>query len=191
MNILVIPEDSRKDKYILKPLFRSLFRAIGKPTARVRVCEDPVLGGIGEALKSSRMGEIVRQHGGMTSMFILCVDRDGELHRRDRLRALEQEFGDDRVLFFAENAWEEIETWVLAGLELPDGWRWRDVRAEVQVKERYFDRVAHDRRVYRAPGGGRKPLGEEAAGRIDAIRRKCPEDFDNLARRLQAVVGRN
>lgn len=54
MNVLVIPEDSRKDKYILKPLFKSLFRAIGRPTARVRVCEDPVLGGVHEALKSSR-----------------------------------------------------------------------------------------------------------------------------------------
>ena len=188
MNVLVIPEDSRKDKYILKPLFRSLFRAIGRPTARVRVCEDPVLGGIGEALKSSRMSEIVRQHGGMTSMFILCVDRDGELHRHDRLRVLEKEFGDGRV-FLAENAWEELETWVLAGLELPDGWRWRDVRAEIHVKERYFDRVAKDRGVRRAPGAGRKPLGEEAAGRIAAIRQKCPEDFDALAKRLEAIVG--
>ncbi len=71
MNVLVIPEDSRKDKYILKPLFKSLFRVIGRPTARVRVCEDPVLGGVSEALKSSRMAEIVRRHGGMTSMFIL------------------------------------------------------------------------------------------------------------------------
>ena len=190
MNVLVIPEDSRKDKYILKPLFKSLFRAIGRPTARVRVCEDPVLGGVGEALKSSRMSEIVTRHGGMTSMFILCVDRDGKEHRRDRLQALEKEFGDGRVLL-AENAWEELETWVLAGLELPDDWRWRDVRAEIHVKERYFDRVAQDRGVHRAPGAGRKPLGEEAAGRIDAIRRKCPEDFDNLARRLQAVIGRN
>ena len=124
----------------------------------------------------------------MTSMFILCVDRDGELHRRDRLRVLEKEFGDGRV-FLAENAWEELETWVLAGLELPDGWRWRDVRAEVHVKERYFDRVAKDRGVRRAPGAGRKPLGEEAAGRIAAIRQKCPEDFDALAKRLEAIVG--
>lgn len=190
MNVLVIPEDSRKDKYILKPLFESLFRSIGRPTARVRICEDPILGGVREALKSSRMSEIVGRHGGMTSMFILCVDRDRELHRRDRLRVLEGEFGDGRV-FLAENAWEELETWVLAGLELPDGWRWQDVRAEIHVKERYFDRVAQDRGVHRAPGGGRKPLGEEAAGRIHAIRQKCPEDFDNLAQRLEDIVGRN
>ena len=26
--------------------------------------------------------------------------------------------------FFAENAWEELETWILAGLSLPNDWRW-------------------------------------------------------------------
>ena len=190
MNVLVIPEDSRKDKYILKPLFEFLFRSIGAPKARVRICEDPVLGGVREALKSSRMSEIIRRHGGMTRMFILCVDRDGEPQRRERLQAMEREFGNERI-FLAENAWEELETWVLAGLELPDDWRWSDVRAEVHVKEVYFERVVENRGLRRAAGGGRKPLGEEAARRIDAIRQKCPEDFDALARRLEAIVRRN
>ena len=31
-------------------------------------------------------------------------------------------------------------------------------------------------------------LGEQAARRIEAIRQKCPEDFDALARRLEALV---
>ena len=47
---------------------------------------------------------------------------------------------------------------------------------------------ADPRRRDTLPGGGRRPLGEEAARRIDAIRRKCPEDFDALARRLEAHV---
>jgi len=46
------------------------------------------------------------------------------------LDQLEARFGNDRFVFLAENAWEEIETWVLAGLELPGKWRWADVRAE-------------------------------------------------------------
>lgn len=88
--------------------------------------------------------------------------------------------------FLAENAWEEIETWALAGLDLPKGWRWPDVRGEVHVKERYFDVLAHERSVADGPGGGRKALGEEAARNILAIRGKCPEDFDALAQRLEA-----
>ena len=183
MNVLIIPEDFRKDQFILKPLFSGLFRAIGKPRARVVVCQEPLLGGIGEAMKSERIAEIVKKHEGMTDIFILCVDRDGDTNRRQGLNGLEKEFGTGRT-FFAENAWEEIETWLLAGMDLPKNWRWQDVRAEVSVKEKYFNPLAEQRGVVRTPGEGRKTLGEEAARNIPAIRQKCPEDFDALAQRL-------
>ena len=100
---------------------------------------------------------------------------------------IEADFGNDRT-FFAENAWEELETWVLAGLNLPPSWRWAEVRAAVDVKEIYFDQLAKDRGIADGPGGGRKRLGEEAASRIPAIRRKCPEDFDVLARKLKSAT---
>lgn len=186
MRVLVVPEDSRKDKFILKPLFKALFRSIGKPWAYVSVCEDPILGSVNEALKSNRIEAIITRYQ-MVSIFILCVDRDGNTGRRQRLNQIELEFGGSQVIL-AENAWEEIETWVLAGLKLPKEWRWTDVRAEVQVKERYFDPFALQRGVSNFPGGGRKPLGEEAARRIAAIRQKCHDDFDHLARRLEAAV---
>ena len=187
MNILIIPEDFRNDQYILKPLFSRLFQSIGKPRVRVDVCRDPLLGGVGEALKSERIEEVVEKHEGMTDIFILCVDRDGDTNRRQRLDHIEREFGDTRI-FLTENAWEEIETWVLAGLDLPRDWQWSDVRAEIHVKEIYFEPLVAQRNLSDAPGGGRKSLGEEASRRIGAIRQKCREDFDALARRLEAVV---
>lgn len=186
MNVLIIPEDFRNDEYILKPIFRRLFGSIGKPRARVQVCHDPRLGGVGEAMKSERIAEIVNRYEAMTDVFILCVDRDGVEERRRKLDGLERRFGDARV-FLAENAWEELETWVLAGLKLPKQWRWADVRAEISVKERYFDVLARRRGVGDAPGGGRKPLAEEAARQIGAIRQKCVDDFDTLARRLEEI----
>lgn len=85
MNVLVIPEDFRKDQYILKPLFDRLFRSIGRSSAQVQVCQDPLLGGVREALKLELLAEIVERYGGMTDLFILCVDRDGEKARRQRL----------------------------------------------------------------------------------------------------------
>ena len=187
MNILIIPEDFRKDQYILKPLFERLFASFGKRRTKVRVCQDPLLGGVTEAMKPERISEIVARYEGMTQIFVLCVDRDGSEGRRRRLDRLEKEFGDGRV-FVAENAWEELETWVLAGIDLPKDWRWADVRAEIHVKERYFDVLARDRGVADGPGGGRKALGEEAAHRISRIRRKCVEDFDRLSRRLEATI---
>ena len=189
MKVLVIPEDFRKDQYILKPLFERLLRSVGRRNARVRICQEPLLGGIGEATKSERIAEIVERYEGMTDVFVLCVDRDGERGRRRRLDDIEEEFGADGDRYFlAENAWEELETWVLAGLDLLPGWRWKDVRAEVHVKEEYFDKLAERRSVADGPGGGRRALGKEAASRIDTIRQKCREDFDALARRLEAIM---
>ena len=122
----------------------------------------------------------------MTDVFILCVDRDGETGRRQRLDELEALFNPD-CRFLAANAWEELETWVLAGLDLSSQWRWADIRAEIHVKEQYFEPLAEQCGLSDAPGGGRKMLAEVAAHNINAIRQKCPDDFDALARRLETM----
>ena len=67
-------------------------------------------------------------------------------------------------------------------------WHWSDVRAEISVKEQYFDVIARRRNLAHLPGGGRRELGEEAARQIPTIRRKCREDFDNLAQRIEKVT---
>ena len=185
MRLLIIPEDFRHDQYILRPLFERLVRSAGR-RVRIEICRDPLLGGVTKALKVERLLEIVEQYQGMMDIFVLCVDRDGVLGRRQQLNAIEAQFGPQTV-FLSENAWEEIETWVLAGLTLPAGWRWTDVRGEVQVKETYFEPLARERELYLAPGRGRKPLAAEAARNINAIRRKCDE-FDCLATRLENVL---
>ena len=187
MLIIVIPEDFRKDQYILKPLFEQLLHSIRGKHTHVEVCQQPRLGGINNAMKPERIQEIVERFDWRRDVvFVLCVDRDGVLKRRQRLNQIENEFNKDGRRFLAENAWEEVETWVLAGLKLPSHWRWGDIRAEVQVKEEYFDKLPDfaDGRSDRV----RKSLGKKAASRIHAIRQKCPEDFDALATRLEAIV---
>ena len=188
MNVLIIPEDFRNDQYILKSLFSQLFKKIGKPRTRVRVCQDPLLGGVTEALKSRCIREIVELHEGMTDIFILCVDRDGIEGRRKRLNEIEKEFAASRRIFLAENAWEECETWALAGLNLPRKWNWKEVRSAIDVKERFFRKLAIDHGIERTEGGGRRILGAEAARNLDAVREKCREDFDTLARRSEGAI---
>ena len=185
MNVLIIPEDFRHDQYILKPLFERLVRA--RPSVHILICRDPLLGGVGEALKAENIEYILEKYWGSVDIFILCVDRDGVVGRRRRLDQLEAKFRNG-LHFLAENAWEEIETWVLAGLDLPNDWRWAEVRAEIDVKEMYFEPLAAQRGLSDSPDGGRGIMGAEASRRISAIRQKCPEDFDALARRLEAVV---
>ncbi len=187
MRAMIIPEDFLKDQFILKPLFTRLFRSMGVSTVEIWMCYNPRFRGVSEALRSEGLHQIVRDYGGMIDIFILCVDRDGDVNRRQSLDRIEAGF-QGRCVFLAENAWEEIETWALAGLDLPGDWRWTDVRAEIDVKERYFDRLALQRGLADSEGGGRRILGEEASRRIRAIRQKCPEDFDSLARRLESAV---
>jgi hypothetical protein len=192
MNVLVIPEDFRKDEFILKPIISAMLTAVGRPRAKVRVCKDPLLGGISQALDGENIRNIITRYRGMVQLFLLCVDRDGEEGRRTRLNQLEKMAGEllagDRI-FFAENAWQEVEVWVLAGIDLPADWSWAEIREERDPKERYFKPIAASKRVLEEPGEGRKTLAEEAAGRYNRIRRLCPEDIGQLEQRIQVWLG--
>lgn len=187
MKVLIIPENFHLDQHLLQPLFESLFqRRLGVAKPKVRVCQDPKLGGVGEALKSVRIQEIVDRYKSMVDVFILCIDRDGVVSRRQALDDIERNVQvSGNSWFFAEAAWEEIETWALAGLALPHEWRWRDIRNEIQVKEEYFDPLVEMRGLKKSPGKGRKRLGKEAAQKISRILQLCPEVLGALAARLE------
>ena len=195
MKILIIPEHFRKDQYFLKPLFENLCKKLdlSSHSRDVQVCQDPLLGSVNEALKPERLAEIVERYVKI-DIFILCVDRDGETRRRDQLDRLEEKFGET---FFAVNAWEELETWILAGLGigylrkklgLSMKHSWEDIRAERDSKEIYFEPLATRCGVADTPSGGRKQLGKEAAKYISRIRLKCPQDFNCLAIRLEDII---
>jgi len=177
MNVLVIPEDFRKDQYMLKPIIESMLKARGK-AAKVRICADPLLGGIDQALKWERIKEITERYRGMVDLFLLCVDRDGDKNRKTKLNAIEAQAASllpAGKSFLAENAWQEIEVWVLAGHTLPADWSWRKVRLEVHPKEDYFLPFAEGLKLLDTPGEGRKVLAREAARQYHRIRTLCSE----------------
>lgn len=192
MKVLVIPEDFRKDQYILKPNVEALMSYVGHPHAVVRVLTDPLLGGISQALNRDRLQEILARYQGMTDLFLLCVDRDGQAGRRRSLDAIE-EFAEGLLpkgrLFLAENAWQELEVWVLAGHDLP-GWQWTEIREEVNPKEIYFEPYARQRGLTMEPGGGRKTLAQEAARRYGRLRQLCKEDLKALEAKVQQRLER-
>lgn len=189
MRVLVIPEDFRKDQHLLKPLVEMMVSSTGKPRAHVVVCSDPLLGGVDQALRWERVQEIIGRYRGMVDLFLLCVDRDGRAGRRQQLDRLEEqaevELAGTARLFLAENAWQEVEVWVLAGHDLPAEWSWREVRAEPNAKEMYFEPFARRRGVEHEPGGGRVTLAREAAARYERAVRLCPEDLGRLEGRVR------
>lgn len=194
VNVLVVPEDFTKDQYVLKPIVEKMVESLGY-TVRVRVCRDPLLGGVGEALKWERLEEIVTRYRGMTRLILLIVDRDCKPGRRASLDGLEvkaqQLLGGGRRIFLAENAWQELEVWVLAGLkDLPKGrtWSWAEIRAECDPKEKYFDKVVGRRGLVDAPHEGREALAKEAAGNYGRIKQLCPEDIGKLEARIRDAL---
>lgn len=189
MKVLVIPEDFRKDQYMLKPIIKAMMSNLGKTKAQVQVCQDPLLGGVNEALKLENILAIIEQYRGKADLFILCVDRDGKEGRKQRLNELEQEakkfLTSRQSLLLAENAWQEIEVWVLAGYDLPSEWKWEEVRQEEHPKETYFLPLAKQKNLLETPGEGRKIMAEKAAGNYKRLRQLCPEDLLNLEQRIK------
>lgn len=190
MKILVIPEDFRKDQYMLKPIITAMMAKLGKPRTKVMICQDPLLGGISEALKWENIENIINQYP-MVDLFLLCVDRDGKEGRKTALEKIEAQAASllpSRRLLLAENAWQEIEVWVLAGHDLPTDWNWRDIRNEINPKEAYFLPLSQQRNLLNDPGEGRKTLAEEAAKKYDRIRKLCPQDIVNLENRINTYI---
>lgn len=110
MKILVIPEDFRKDQFMLKPIIAAMMARLGKQRTKVMICQDPLLGGISEALKWENIENIINQYP-MVDLFLLCVDRDGREGRKTALEKIEAQAASllpSQRLLLAENAWHEI-----------------------------------------------------------------------------------
>lgn len=192
MRVLIVTEDHTRDRYLLEPIVQAMFAEIGKPHAVIRTCTKPRLRGISQALDRDRIGDILRQYRGMVDLFLLCVDRDGIESRRHTLDQLEAFAATElpaKCTLIGENAWQEIEVWALAGLDLPKEWNWQDVRGERDPKERYFQPIAASRRLLDEPGAGRRTLGQEAARRYGRIRQLCPEDVQKFEQHVRAWIG--
>jgi hypothetical protein len=193
MNVLVIPEDFRNDQYVLQPVIRALFQHLGRPNAKIKVCTDPLMGGLSQALNRQRLQEILERYG-MIDLFLLCVDRDGQVGRAAELEQreiwMQPHLNPVRQQFLGTSAWQEIEVWALAGFsDFPQNWSWPEIRQEPNPKEVYFEKYAAQRGKSLELGAGRKSLGAEAARKYDRIRQLCPE-LKDLEGRIQTWLDR-
>jgi len=189
VNVLVVPEDFRKDQFILKPIVRALLAEVGCAKAKVEVCKDPLIGGITEALKWQVIEPILARYRWYVDLFLLCVDRDCSEGRVGALRGLEEKaqamLGTGRF-FLAENAWQELEVWILAGHDkLPKDWKWNEICAERDPKERYYLPFAKLSGCMDHPAEGRGTLANEAARTYKRIRKLVRRTFAILRIGLQ------
>ena len=108
MNIFVIPEDFRKDQYILKPLFSQLFKRLGASNPKVNsLSRSTARRHRGGPQKADKLAEIVNDQQRYDGhLHIMCGPRRCFGYGVQRLNQIEAEFH-GRCVFLAENAWEE------------------------------------------------------------------------------------
>jgi hypothetical protein len=187
--VLVIPEDFTKDEHVLKPVIERILADAGRANPTILVCRDPNFGGIGEAMKKERLRKDVIERYPMVDLFILLLDRDGEAGRKLKAANLETELTADlaarKSRFVAELAWQEVEVFVLAGHDLPDGWSWQQIRADGDVKNTAFQDLVNTMDTGKLPHEGRKKLMAAGIKNWARIKSRCPEDIGSLIERLK------
>jgi hypothetical protein len=87
MRVRIIPEDFRKDHLILKPFFEAMFAHLDKPHVKIDI-HSPEVRGFEAVKKFDHIREVVDDFP-TVDLFLLCVDRDGDPHRRKALDDLE------------------------------------------------------------------------------------------------------
>lgn len=188
--VLVIPEDFTKDEHVLKPVVEKILEDAGKANATILVCRDPNFGGIGEAMKKEKLRKDVIQNYPMVDLFILLVDRDGDAGREVKAANLETdltaELAGREGRFVAELARQEVEVFVLAGHDLPEGWTWQQIRADGDVKNTAFQDLVNTMDTGKMPHDGRKKLMAEGIKNWARIKSRCPEDIGSLIERLKS-----
>ena len=193
MNVLIIAEHDRNDRFILQPLVTAMFRQLKRP--RIRADTHVIRNGGWDVVKQWETIHAIIERNRPTDLFLLCVDRDGHEPRRgilDTLEAKARQVLNPPRLFLAENAWQEVEVWALAGIDwrLKPKWIWDTIRSERDPKERYFEPIVKARGLTESPGRGRRELGEEAARNYAKVRQNCPEVRD-LEERIRLWVEAN
>ncbi len=193
MRAVVIPEGVQHDHLILRPIFNAMFRHLGKGHAKIDIHSPEVRGF--DAVKVIDYIQGIIADFPTADLFLLCVDRDGDPHRREALDDLESKVRQilpPPRLFLAEHAWQEVEVWALAGIDwrLKPKWTWDAIRSKRDPKEMYFEPIARDRRLFDLPGQGRRELGLEAARNYAKVRQNCPEvhDLEGRIRRWTAAT---
>jgi len=189
MNVLIIHEDSAKDRHVTQPIVEKLLAMHGKGTARVSVLRKRKPHGKKQAMDPGTLRDIVTSHK-QYQLFLLIVDRDGDdncAHAlRDRERELHRDVGAGKC-FIAECAHQELEVWALATVGDDRDWTIGELRSDNNPKGRLYYPYVVRRGIEGKVGEGRQILGQEAARNIKALLARCPE-VRNLEKRIADFI---
>jgi hypothetical protein len=179
VKVLVIPEDPKLDRYILKPVVARIFADLGK-SPHIEVLPKPRLRGVAQALHRDTLSDIVATYP-MVDLFLVLVDRDGDTTRQAVADAREEEHPGH---LFVCLAIEEVEVWMLALHFKTLGLAWKAIRSEVHPKKRFAIPFLNERAPKLDPGEGRAWAMRELGSQWRGVLSRCPE-IATLKRQLE------
>ncbi|MGH9763651.1 MAG: hypothetical protein ACREDR_25440 [Blastocatellia bacterium] len=153
----------------------------------MEVCGNPNFQGVDAALNINALRTEILQRYPMVDLFVLFVDRDGIAGRKAKTENIEKTLSGELPkgrAFFAEVAWQEAEIFILAGHSWPSTWKWKEMRADANVKNTFFKKLVKLQGTGNLPHEGRKKLMSEAMGNWRRIKTRCPEDVGLLIKRI-------
>lgn len=174
--VVVVPEDDRLDKYVLRPIVEAACSYIGKPHAKVAVVDNPQPRGISTIMKPEFLNKVINRYR-TADLIVYCVDRDAKESRDAEVEHLISHATEvpASMTLGGFTAHQEVEVWCLTGnvRDLSD--LWEVVRSEEHPKETYFDPLVKSLNIVNSPGAGRQILGERVAANYQRLRDLSPE----------------
>lgn len=172
LNIRVVAEDHTLDQYILLPVVRAIFEAIGRPRAKIKVHEWPrgQPRGVENALSPGTIAGII-EDSPWIDLVILVVDSDCVPHREDALRARAAEHG--KVICCL--AIQELEVWMLALHHRDLPCTFTEVRAHCHPKDEYAVPFLRRRGWASTLGRGRREAMRVVDAGFSGMLLRCPE----------------
>ena len=169
-NVLVIPEDPAWNGYILRPLTQALLEDAGKPNAKVRLLENPRVGGYDQAVRAIR-GNLHESYG-FYDLWLFFPDADRATP--NAMANLENDLQSRGVRLFCCPAEPEVEIYTCVAYRADLRVTWADARTNPQMKEEVFEPLRMNLRD-RRPGGGREQMIRKSLQNLQRLFQLCPE----------------
>jgi hypothetical protein len=182
--VKIIPEDPTNNGYILQPLVSKMLEECGKPNAKVTMLANPKASGY-EHAKNLLLEQVLDRYAHFDLLLFLS-DADGK-DRSAEFNRLEDEAKGKGVKLLCCAAVQEVEVWLLAGHLDKLSVSWERLRAEVSVKENYFEPFLSKYGDPRRAGGGRDLLMKETLQNYSGLIQRCPELAGLEARFREAI----
>ena len=169
--VLAIPEDPTLNGHILKPLVQALLADAGRPTARVKILENPRVRGYDDALNAIRHS--LHERYGWFALWLFFPDADRG--SSEAMRKLESDLQAEGVLLLCCPAEPEVEIYACAAFRGYMNETWSEARKNPRMKEEVFQPLLEIHGDSRRVGGGRDLMIRKSLKNLPLLYRLCPE----------------